>query len=49
MCVPGCEEAVVRHALTRRGFFSGSGRHRLCRDGGAPSPALAQERKLSAA
>jgi kynurenine formamidase len=24
MCVPGCEEAV-RHALTRRGFFRGSG------------------------
>ena len=24
MCVPGCEEAV-RHALTRRGFFQGTG------------------------
>src|SRR5262245_37074100 len=38
MCVPGCEQ-VVRHALTRRGFFAGAGAAATAL---AASPAAAQ-------
>ena len=39
MCVPGCEEAV-RHALTRRGFFQGTGA--IAAGFAASAPAVAQ-------
>jgi len=45
MCVPGCEEAV-RHALSRRGFFKGTGAiaagFAASAAAGAAAPALAQ-------
>ena len=39
MCVPGCEQ-VVRHALTRRGFFAGAGAAATAL-AAAPAPAQA--------
>ena len=41
MCVPGCEEAV-RHALTRRGFFRGTGAVAAGFAATAVAPAAAQ-------
>lgn len=46
MCVPGCE-AVVRHALTRRGFFQGAAAAGFAATAIAPGEAVAAPRKFS--
>jgi kynurenine formamidase len=46
MCVPGCE-AVVRAALSRRGFFRGATATAFAATAVAAGPAIAQERKFS--